>query len=352
MANRLDSVSSFLQGEIDRGSFPGAQYLVSDNGEVVGEDALGMAVVDPLQIPVTLSTIFDLASLTKPLATSLLAVILAERDLLDLSAKASDYIKELRDHGDKRAVTIVQLLTHTSGFQRWLPLHKDLKDPSELAGAIARSPLDNSSNGGRPVVYSDLNYLLLGNVIERLSGQSLGRLFQSEIAGPLRLTRTMFNPPERLKPEIAATGDEQQVIWGTPHDPNAAFNRGVAGHAGLFSTAREVFKICEQFWPGAKLVSGLSLALFTENLTRGSDDHRSVAWLLASTADCSAGPALPPTALGHTGFTGTSIWIDPQKKRALILLTNRLHPRQTDFDMKPIRQRFNTLAVEQLDRNK
>jgi CubicO group peptidase (beta-lactamase class C family) len=126
---------------------------------------------------------------------------------------------------------------------------------------------------------------------------------------------------------------------------------GVAGHAGLFSTARESFKLANQFLPGSELVSDLSLALFTESLTHG-DTNRSLGWVIATSTGSSAGPALPPTAIGHTGFTGTSIWIDTDKKRVLVLLTNRLHPRPASADMQEIRRRFNTLAVEALDRNK
>src|SRR5215813_11358208 len=128
MARVFERVSTYLQSEIDRGTFPGAQYVIADAGEIAGEGALGDAVVEPERIPVTLSTIFDLASLTKPLITSLIAVILAERGQLDLSAPASRYLKELSEHEDKRQITVTQLLTHTSGLQCWLPLYRDLSD--------------------------------------------------------------------------------------------------------------------------------------------------------------------------------------------------------------------------------
>ena len=139
------------------------------------------------------------------------------------------------------------------------------------------------------------------------------------------------------------------MIWGEVHDGNAHFLGGVAGHAGLFSTAREVFQLVNQFLPGSSLVGPDALGLFRENLTEGRDTARSIGWILASTSDCSAGPALPPTGMGHNGFTGTSIWMDPGKRRVFILLTNRIHPHVAGTDMKGIRQRFNALAVETLD---
>jgi CubicO group peptidase (beta-lactamase class C family) len=169
----------------------------------------------------------------------------------------------------------------------------------------------------------------------------------------------MFNPPSSLKRETAATetitepeGAKPEVVWGRVHDPNTWFLGGVSGHAGLFSTAREAFKLATQFLKGGKLVSDLSLALFTENLTRGDDTARSLGWVIASSHGSSAGLALPQDAIGHTGFTGTSIWMDTRRKRVLVLLTNRLHPRPADVDMQEIRRTFNTLAVQQLEQEK
>src|SRR5262249_53155531 len=236
--------------------------------------------------------------------TALIAVMMAEQGELDLNAPASRYLKELSDHEDKRQITVTQLLTHTSGFQRWLPLYRDLSDPLEVPSAISASELLPSSNRLRPAVYSDLNYILLGLIIERISNRRLDELARKEIFSPLKLSRTMFNPEPRLKREIAAAGDETEVIWGVVHDANTRFSGGVSGHAGLFSTARDVFRLASQFLPGTKLLSELSLGLFTENLTLVGDTQRSIGWVLASTPDCSAGPALPPYAIGHNGFTG------------------------------------------------
>ena len=137
-----------------------------------------------------------------------------------------------------------------------------------------------------------------------------------------------------------------EVIWGEVHDGNAYFLGGVAGHAGLFSTAGEVFVLANQFLPGSKLLGAESLALYGQNLTSECATARSIGWVLASTPDCSAGPALGPQAFGHTGFTGTSVWIDPDSRRVFVLLTNRIHPEVGKLDMKTPRQRFHSIAME------
>src|SRR6185369_10264267 len=136
----------------------------------------------------------------------------------------------------------------------------------------------------------------------------------------------------------------KHLLWGEVHDGNAYFMEGVAGHAGLFSTAQEVFAIASQFINGSKLLQNQSLSLFTQNFTRGAGDARSLGWMLAATKDCSAGRLLPDDAFGHTGFTGTSVWIDGQRERIFVLLTNRVHPQVRDFGMQQVRQHFHTLA--------
>lgn len=390
MPNISDIISSFLQSEIARGSLPGGQYLVGEDLHIIAEDALGLAVVEPERIPATLDTIYDLASLTKPLVTALLVVRVAERGVLDLNAPLAHYLNEF-NHEDMREITLTQLLTHTSGLPNWRPLYLEAQTRANVPAAIARVLLEPQPlHASREVIYSDLNYILLGFILERVIGDRLDRLAKREIFEPLHLERTMFNPPPELLREIAATehgqafeqanaladaearswGDtatlaaarcrnaglsqapwRKDVIWGEVHDGNANFMGGVAGHAGLFSTAREAFRMANQFLPGSELLKPESLGLFTGNFTAGCGTSRSIAWILAETPDCSAGPALPPTALGHNGFTGTSIWMDSHKRRVFVLLTNRVHPRVDAIDMREIRRRFNALAVESLDRD-
>jgi CubicO group peptidase (beta-lactamase class C family) len=305
--------------------------------------------------------------------------------MIDLRAPVGDYLDEFSEEGKGR-VTLVELLTHTSGLPNWRPLYLQAREPSDVPADIARilSSLPRS-NASPALVYSDLNYILLGYVLERVTGERLDRLAEKEIFKPLGLKRTMFNPPSDLMRETAATERGQMfeqanaleemaisspaqsaenssgnpgapdrtwrnnVIWGEVHDGNAHFLGGVAGHAGLFSTAREVFKIASQFLQGSELVKSDSLPLFTKNLTPGQGTARSIACIIAQTKDCAAGPALAPNGIGHNGFTGTSVWMDPEKRRVFVLLSNRIHPKVVTIDMKEIRQQFNRLAVESLN---
>lgn len=382
MANPSQIISTYLQSEIERGSFPGAQYAIGEDQLIIAEDALGLAVVEPERVPTTLDTIYDLASLTKPLVTALLIVRFVERGLLDLNAPVAGYLDEFADAGT-REITLLELLTHTSGLPNWRPLYLEAQTREDVTAAIVRVLLDQDSRDLPDVIYSDLTYVLLGFVLERVSGERLDRLAEREIFSPLGLKRTAFNPPRDWLREIAATEMGQDfecanaaatlrssivsshhhavspsplshqwrrdVIRGEVHDGNANFMGGVAGHAGLFSTAREVFRIANQCLAGSKLLKPESLHLFRDNLTPDCSTSRSIAWILAETKDCSAGPALPRTAFGHSGFTGTSIWVDPAKQRVFVLLTNRVHPRVEPIDMRDIRRQFNTLAVEALN---
>jgi serine-type D-Ala-D-Ala carboxypeptidase len=381
MTHNSEKVSSFLQSEIERGTFPGAQYAIGEAGRIVAEGSMGLAVVEPERIPTTHDTIYDLASLTKPLVTALLIVKFAERELIDLDAPAAEYVREFAADG-KRHITIKQLLTHMSGFPNWRPLYLEARGREDIAAALARTPTSSPVQ----LLYSDLNYILLGILLERITGERLDRIAAREICEPLNLKRTMFNPPPELKRGIAATECGQvfehgnadadvaaqgrfevpgpsglrvqapggypwrdKVIWGEVHDGNAYFMEGVAGHAGLFSTAREVFRIASQFLAGSELFKPESLELFRKDYTAGQDTARSLAWILAATPDCSAGPSLPRTGMGHNGFTGGSVWMEPDKQRVIILLTNRVHPKVDPIDMKTIRQRFNTLAIQAMD---
>lgn len=404
MEHSSEIISNYLTPEIARGSFPGAQYLIGEDQRIVAEDALGWAVLEPERIPVTLDTIYDLASLTKPLVTSLLAIMLVERGLLDLGAPLSRYLSEFREE-PLPEITLIGLLTHRSGLPNWRPLYVEAQAREEVPATIASIARETRASVPAEVLYSDLNYILLGFVLERTTGKRLDQLAAREIFKPLGLSRTMFNPPSELIREIAATEHGQQfelanamaeartrgdsvgirelsssgnlhhsssfsasiqgpplsasplrdpwrteVIWGEVHDGNAHFMDGVAGHAGLFSTARDVFRIANQFLAGSELLKPESLHWFSDNLTRGCDTARSIGWILAETPGCSAGPSFPPAGIGHNGFTGGSVWMDPARRQVFILFTNRVHPHVDPIDMREIRQRFNALAIETVSR--
>ncbi|HEY2973581.1 MAG TPA: serine hydrolase domain-containing protein [Pyrinomonadaceae bacterium] len=362
------AISSFLAERITAGDFPSAVYLVAERGREIFADALGKAVVEPRHIAATSDTIYDLASLTKPLLTGLLCARRIEAGELTLDSSVSQYLPEFA-RADKEAITIRELLTHTSGLPAWGPLYILAK--GERDGAV--SAIANLNLEYKPrtrVVYSDLGFIVLGLLLERLRAKSLSALAQSEIFQPLNLKRTFFNPETAMQTGIAAcetgnayereiSGDSegdyknwrQEVIWGQVHDGNAYFLGGAAGHAGLFSTAQETLQLANQFVSGqTRLLKPATCELFRQNLTAGLEEARSFGWQLAETKDSAAGPDLPRDSFGHSGFTGTSCWNDATQERVFILLTNRTHARALPFpNINSVRRRFHSLAVAALN---
>ena len=363
-----EQLSAFLQQHIDAGEFPSAVYLVGQRGEVVYTDALGHSVVEPYRVANKLDTIYDLASLTKPLVTTLLCAKRIELGELTLDSSVSHYVAEF-DRTDKQMITVRELLTHTSGLPAWRPVYLLTEEqPDRAAGAIAN--LDLEYKPGTRVIYSDLGFITLGILLERLTGHQLTDLAKHEIFEPLKLQQTFFNPEVALQTGIAAceTGNayeadmckqmghepyvnsRQRLIWGEVHDGNAYFLGGAAGHAGLFSTAAEAFTIAQQFLgESTVLLTPQTCRTFSENMTPGLEEARSIGWQLAATKDSTGGADLPPDSFGHNGFTGTSLWIDPHEQRVFILLTNRTHGRALPFaNINAIRREFHTLATRSL----
>lgn len=358
-----------LAERITAGDFPSAVYLIGEAGREVFADAVGNAVVEPQRIAATLDTIYDLASLTKPLVTGLLCARRVEAGELTLASSVSEHLPEFA-RTEKQAITVGQLLTHTSGLPAWKPLHVlAAGEPERAIAAIAN--LDVEYQPGTRVVYSDLGFIVLGLLLERLSGKRLAELAQNEIFKPLELQRTFFNPEMAQQTGIAAceTGNayerdmyratdateykhwREELIWGQVHDGNAYFLGGAAGHAGLFSTARETLLLANQFLAGeSKLLKPETCEMFRKNLTAGLEEARSFGWQLAESKDSAAGPDLPRDSFGHSGFTGTSCWIDASQQRIFILLTNRTHARALPFaNINGVRRRFHSLAAAALN---
>jgi CubicO group peptidase (beta-lactamase class C family) len=363
-------ISEFLSSRIAAGDFPSAVYLIAENGRAIFADALGDAVLEPESHPTTLETIYDLASLTKPLITGLLCAQLVERGELSLDNPVSVYLPEF-DRADKSSITIRRLHTHTSGLPAWRPLYLLTDGAKEAALAtIAAEPLQYTP--GERVTYSDLGFITLGFLLQRLAGQELAAIAQRQIFTPLGLQRTFFNPAIAARTGVAACeggnayerdmcerdfagrpyGDwRNEIIWGEVHDGNAHFLGGAAGHAGLFSTAAETLELAHQFIGSrSQLLKPETCGLFRQNITEGLNEARSFAWQLALTKDSTAGSSLPPDAFGHTGFTGTSCWIDAERERVFILLTNRTHHHALPFaNINSVRREFHTLSVAALD---
>ncbi len=370
MTTAAQSISHLLVERIDAGDFPSAVYLVMERGQPVVADAVGNAVVEPHQIPATLDTIYDLASLTKPLVTGMLCARRIEAGELTLDTLVAHYLPEF-DRTDRQAITIRQLLTHSSGLPAWRPLYILANGESDRAATIVAS-IDLEYAPGTRVIYSDLGFITLGLLLERHTGKQIVELAQEEIFRPLKLERTFFNPEKARQTGIAAceTGNayERQtcgndypdeykswrdsLIWGEVHDGNAYFLGGAAGHAGLFSTATETCLMANQFLAQhTLLLKAETCELFRTNFTEGLNEARSSGWQLAATKDSTAGLHLPPDSFGHTGFTGTSCWNDPNHERVFVLLTNRTHARTLPFvNINTVRRRFHSLAIEALDK--
>jgi CubicO group peptidase (beta-lactamase class C family) len=369
MSTPANAISDFLAERISAGDFPSAVYLVAERGREVIADALGNAVVEPHHIAATLDTIYDLASLTKPLLTGLLCARRIEAGELTLDSSVSQYLPQF-DRAEKEAITVRELLTHTSGLPAWRPLY--ILAEGDRDGAVsAIANLNLEYKPGTRVVYSDLGFIVLGLLLERLTGKRLAELAHSEIFQPLNLKHTFFNPETAMQTGIAAceTGNayerdmyrdsdgdyknwRQELIWGQVHDGNAYFLGGAAGHAGLFSTAQETLQLANQFVTGqTRLLKPATCELFRKNLTAGLEEARSFGWQLAETKDSAAGPDLPRDSFGHSGFTGTSCWSDPIHERVFILLTNRTHARALPFaNINSVRRRFHSLAVASLQK--
>ena len=366
------TISNMLAERIEAGDFPSAVYIVAEAGRVRFADALGDAVREPEVRPATLDTVYDLASLTKPLVTGMLLALLVERGTVGLDSPVAEYLEEF-GVVDKRSVTVRHLLTHSSGLPAWQPLYLSTGgERDRVLQTIAAQPLEQTP--GSRVVYSDLGFITLGLLAESVTNTRLADLARREIFDPLELKRTFFNPEKAIQTEVAACESggnayergmcetqagadtarwRERTIWGEVHDGNAYFLGGASGHAGLFSDARETFIIASQFLPRTTtLLNPETCRLFQTNMTEGLNEARSFAFQLAATPESTAGPRLPPEAFGHLGFTGTSCWIDPTTERVLILFTNRTHARVLPFvNINSVRRRFHTLAVEASERD-
>ncbi len=371
-----EQISSFLQERIVANDLPSAVYLVGEKGEIVFQDALGYAVVEPERIEARIDTIYDLASLTKPLVTGLLCAKLIDEGDLALDSRIGQFLPDF-ESPDKQNLAIKELAAHTSRLPAWIPLYLTTKSRGGVPATIAQLPFNDDVGGS--VIYSDLNFIILGEILERKFDARLDFISSSEISTPLVLTQSCFDDDLETTTNVAASekGNEYEkqtcidrgflsvdsdripffrwdVIWGEVHDGNAYFMGGVAGHAGLFSTAEEVFKIAQQFLPNyTTLLKPETCDLFRTNFTKGMNEDRSFAFQLASTEGSTAGTRMSPESFGHNGFTGTSLWIDPVKERIFVLLTNRTHNHPLPFvNINSVRRHFHDLAIDLLDKNR
>src|SRR5579863_3053749 len=326
-SSRLDVLDSIVQEAIRDEQIPGAVVLIGHDGQVIYRKAFGERSLEPRREPMTVDTIFDLASLTKVVATTTAVMQLAEKGQIRVNDPVAKYIPEFAENG-KEEITVRELLTHYSG----LPTDLDLAQPwqgreTAFRMAYAEKPVYSP---GSHFLYSDVNFIVLGALVERVSGMPLDEYCQKNIFSPLMMTHTRFLPPASWLPKIAPTqyDERDKMLRGVVHDPTARRMGGVAGHAGLFSTADDLAKFALAILNGSTILSPLMIEkMTTPQQPPTSQVLRGFGWDIDSPLSSNRGDLLPVGSFGHTGFTGTSLWIDPTTRTFIIVLSNAVHPR-------------------------
>jgi uncharacterized protein YbbC (DUF1343 family) len=355
---KLDAIEPLVREAIAEKNLPGAVVLVGRGDRIFYQKAIGNRALVPSVEPMTPDTMFDLASLTKVIATTTSIMMLVEQGRIRLADRVAAFIPGFERYG-KGDITIRHLLTHVSGLRPDVDLG-DMWTGYDTAIGLAIDEVPTSRPGER-FVYSDINFFLLGDIVRRVAGQPLDRFARERIFDPLGMKDTMFTPPASLASRIAPTenctrfgwpcqGPDMTMLRGVVHDPTARRMGGVAGHAGLFSTAADLSIFCRALlnggvYQGTRILSPLAVEKMTGPVAVGYDANtRGLGWDIDSSFSANRGELLPIGSFGHTGFTGTSIWIDPVTELFVIFLSNRVHP-DGKGDVTPLRARIATVAA-------
>ncbi len=346
-----------LRKAVAERAFPAASVAVTRRGKLIALRAFGRFTYEPDSPEATTASIFDLASVSKVVATTSMAMILYERGLLDLEAPLVAIVPEFagdglshRDPG-RREVTLRMLLAHSSGLPAYEKLFLRASARAELLSAAFATPL--AADPGAKAEYSDIGFIILGVALERIADETLDRFCQREVFGPLGMARTEFNPPPGWRSSIPPTVDDQffrkRLIQGEVQDENASVLGGVAGHAGLFATAEDVAIFANAMLGGGRpILRPETLALFTRRETSPAGTSRALGWDTPSSPSQS-GKYFPTNSFGHLGYTGTSLWIDPERQLSVTLLTNRTWPVCSNQAIKEVRPIFHDAVIEALE---
>jgi len=342
---RFQPVVEYLQTQVDS-AFPGATIAVGYRDSVVLLAAVGHYAASD-QRPVTTETIYDLASLTKVIALTTECILLVDRGKLDLDAPVQRYLPEFRGPM-KDQVTIRYLLTHSAGLVADLPLWDSTRTREAALALVDTSPLVSAP--GTRFVYSDLSAIVLMQVVERITGRPFDQLLADDVFTPLGMTSTRFAPPKAWRDRIAPTELDtffrHRLLVGEVHDESAARLGGVSGNAGLFSTAPDLARFA-RWLLNMRRTDSLHVREFTQRQNIPPGSSRALGWDTPS-ENSSAGTKMGPNAFGHTGYTGTSIWFDPDRDLFIILLTNRVNPTRANTKIFQVRRRAADLVNDAL----
>jgi CubicO group peptidase (beta-lactamase class C family) len=344
-----------LSQAIDEKAFPGASVAITHSRRLLALKAFGRFTFDQDSPEVTVDSIFDLASVSKVVATTSMAMFLHERGLLDLDTPVTGILPEFAQaDAQRRQVTFRMLLAHSSGLPAHEKLYLRASTKEELVRQALSVPLKNAP--GTHVEYSDVGFILLGLALERMAmatdNDSLDRFCQREVFGPLGMLRTAFNPPSAWRSQIPPTADDRtyrkRIIQGEVLDENASAMGGVAPQAGLFSTAADIAIFADTMLAGGvPLLRPTTLSVFTRRESSPPRTSRALGWDTPSSPSQS-GKYFSPSSFGHLGYSGTSLWIDPERQLSVTLLTNRTWPDCSNQAIKEVRPRFHDAVVEAL----
>jgi CubicO group peptidase (beta-lactamase class C family) len=346
-----DSTRAVLERGLADRAYPGAYAVVGSRSTIYS--SLGVGQLDWASSPAPDEhTLWDLASLTKVVGTTTAVMQLWDKKLIDLDAPVVRYLPDFAAPG-KEGVTVRHLLTHSSGLPAWRPLYTEASTPAEAIALAMATPLDTVP--GARMVYSDIGLILLGQIVERLSGEGLDVYLERHVFRPLGMTSTMFRPSAELLTRIAPTEMDPwrgRLIRGEVHDENAYRLGGISAHAGLFSSASDLARFARMMLRHGELdrvrvVSVAAIDSFTR-VQNAALSNRALGWEVPSGTN-SAGHRLSPRSFGHTGFTGTSIWVDPDRDVFVILLTNRVNPTRENRRIGAVRTQLADAVAAALD---
>ncbi|MBI2682088.1 MAG: beta-lactamase family protein [Acidobacteriales bacterium] len=349
-AEQFPKLLRLLHDAIRDHAFPGASVAVTRGQDLELLAHVGRHTYEPDSAEVDVASIYDLASLTKVMATVPMAMVLHQRGRLDLKQPLVELLPEFALISDalRTQVTLGMLLAHTSGLPGYVPLFERCRTPDEVFALACHTHLQDIP--GHRTEYSDIGFILLGRALERIAGEAMDSFCAREIFQPLSLSDICFNPPNecenRIVPTAKSTKSRSRLIKGEVHDDNAYALGGVAGHAGLFSTALDVARFADcMLRGGAPILKPETVTLFTSQKTSGGT--RTLGWDTPS-APSQSGHYFSPRAFGHLGYTGTSLWCDPEKRLSVTLLTNRTWPDDSSQAIRQVRPALHDAIIEAL----